>query len=110
MKVKLKILLNISLVSIIFCSAYSLNANSNLNNQNNEELNNYPIITKLKTTFPKLNKPALLKKVLNKILEEFDKNYYNQEKKDNIKDKIQLLEKYGRQRGLINSRLTNYNV
>lgn len=81
MKLKQKILLNISVILIIFCYTYSINANSNSNDQKNEEFINSPTISKLQTIFPKLNNHVLLKKVLNKILEEFDKEYYNGEKK-----------------------------
>lgn len=95
MKIKGKIFLDIIIISIIFNYIGSLNAISNINNDNNKiKYTNYPIIHTLQRTFPKLSNEKLLEKVLIKILEEFDKPYYNLPKNQNLEEKIKLLERY----------------
>jgi ATP-dependent 26S proteasome regulatory subunit len=98
MKTKNKILLNIllTLIILIFLNIKLVikAINSNVNNIKEEEYQSNKIISKLKQIYPKLTNDNLLKKVLTKILEEFDKPYYIHETKTTIEDRIKLLEKY----------------
>ncbi len=99
MKTKCKILLNINLLILIMLIFLNIKPvikalNSNLNDIQIEGYQNYKVILKLQQIYPKLKNNNLLKKVLTKILEEFDKPYYMGETKTTIEERISLLEKY----------------
>ncbi|CAM11857.1 Putative peptidase M41 cell division protein, fragment [Candidatus Phytoplasma australiense] len=99
MKTKNKIFTYITIL-LLFLFIININAQvvSNYNKVNSiQNIDNFDIVKKLKRTFPELrNNNELLKKIIQIISQELQKNIYNEDEKktNNLTNDLYLIEKY----------------